>query len=789
VGQVVAAAALAVLEQRDQEGRADRRFVGRVVVDQRRVGLAHHRHSLRRPPQWTAGRRKTWLRLSSVGPARDRSRMKPTSQHSFVALLAALFLFVATLPAQAAGDVRELSIPTANLTLTDVTKSTIDSYLNNGFRIIDVEYRSGAGSSTRFDAALVESSGAYSIGYWWYFNATAADITNAINANQARLIDLESYEDSNGNRRFAAIMVDNTGVNGKAWWWLYDTNPTAIGQFVASNAARIVDLDTYELNGTTRYLAVMISNTGADYRQWWWYIDVSSSQINSYADANNARVYDIEKNIGGAFDCVMIRDPLPKDGYCWTGLLASQVAQLQQDYGVRAFDIQRYTIGFGIPRFAMATINNSNTLTTEVGNRMRNATDGRPGCWLQEVNGANLAWLNGETTFEPAEAITVLHHAHSMRRIDQGSSQPISLVPVFQDYSPTSAGCPVDSNLTLDPLVDVLAAMMLQNDQRRTQAIVNYYGSSNLHVTASTLLAMHDTGLNHRIGCYNDALADPNTTSLRDLHRLHESVANGWLGGERQRFYDLMPSNTAQLGLDLVIASEASQLGMSAQSVACFRSFLQVAHKGGDYDFASVSRHHVAEFGWISVPFVQAGVLAPREFTFGAFVNNASNGSAASSAVYGEAIPELLRATIRAGLASWAQSAACVTVVGSGCGSPVHTQSASAPPRVGTTVDYHGSNAYPDGISVFTAGLSSVLWEGVPLPVSIAPLGGEPGCMAFNDVVSSALALPDAVGNVSFAFAVPTTPSLAGLDYLTQLWSFGPSSVKTSNSLRNVIGL
>lgn len=715
--------------------------------------------------------------------------MKPTSQHSFVALLAALFLFVVTLPAQAAGDVRELSIPTGNLTLLDVNKSTIDSYLNNGYRLIDVDYRSGAGASTRFDAALVESSGAYSTSYWWYFNSTAAGITNAINANQARLIDLESYEDSNGNRRFAAIMVDNTGVNGKAWWWLYDTNPTAIGQFVANNNARIVDLETYEVNGVTRYLAVMIANTGADARQWWWYLNASSSQIDSYAAANNARVYDIEKHIGGAFDCVMIRDPLPKDAYWWTDLTAAEVGELQQDFGARAFDIQRYTTGSGSTRFAMATINNSNALTTEVGNRMRSVTDGRVGCWLQEVNGANLAWLNGTTAFEPAEAITVLHHAHSIRRIDQGSSQPNSLVTVFQDYSTTNAGCPVDSNPTVETLVQVLEQMMLQDDQRRTQAIVNYYGSSNLYVTASTLLAMHSTDLNHRIGCTNTAAANPNQTSLRDLHRLHESVANGWLGGERDRFLDLMPSGTAELGLDLVIATEANLLGMSAQSVECFRSFLQVAHKGGAYSFAQFWRHHVAEFGWISVPFVQGGVLAPREFTFGAFVDDSSFASTANSAVYNHAIPELLRSTIRAGLASWAQSAACVTAVGSGCGSPVHTQSASAPPRVGTTVDYEGSNAYPNGISVFTAGLSSVLWDGVPLPVSIAPLGGEPGCMAFNDVVSSALALPDAVGDVSFAFAVPTTPSLAGLDYLTQLWSFGPSSVKTSNSLRSIIGL
>jgi hypothetical protein len=47
--------------------------------------------------------------------------------------------------------------------------------------------------------------------FWWYYGLTSlSQISNLALQNGARLVDLEPYYDSLGNKRFAVIMVKNT---------------------------------------------------------------------------------------------------------------------------------------------------------------------------------------------------------------------------------------------------------------------------------------------------------------------------------------------------------------------------------------------------------------------------------------------------------------------------------------------------------------------------------------------------------------------------------------------------
>ena len=71
---------------------------------------------------------------------------------------------------------------------------------------------------------------------------------------------------------------------------------------------------------------------------------------------------------------------------------------------------------------------------------------------------------------------------------------------------------------------------------------------------------MAGTSLNHRLGCGADALANPNRITLSDLHQLHERVANGYLGGYRNTFYDLMLEALSGLAIDTLINTEAAAL-------------------------------------------------------------------------------------------------------------------------------------------------------------------------------------------------------------------------------------
>jgi hypothetical protein len=47
--------------------------------------------------------------------------------------------------------------------------------------------------------------------WWWYYGLSAADLGDRVSQNGARLIDVKSYF-VNGNRRFAAIMVNNSNA-------------------------------------------------------------------------------------------------------------------------------------------------------------------------------------------------------------------------------------------------------------------------------------------------------------------------------------------------------------------------------------------------------------------------------------------------------------------------------------------------------------------------------------------------------------------------------------------------
>ncbi|MCA8973949.1 MAG: serine hydrolase [Planctomycetes bacterium] len=688
-------------------------------------------------------------------------------------------------------DVRELSTPVAHVNLVGVTASAITNQINNGYRLVDIEYRGvSLLSGTIYDAVFVQNTGAYAAGWWWYTGLTSAQVSSYLSSNQARLIDLEPYADGNGNLRFACIMVDNTGANAKAWWWYFNTSTTTIGTAATTNSARVVDLDSYVVNSTTYYSAVMIANTGADQRSWWWYINVTPAQISSYLNTNQARLYDLEPRSNGNWDCVMIRQTNSPAWYWWYGLSSADISYLLGNYGVRPIDLESYVVG-STRYWAMVAINNSNALTTDIGNAMRARTNGQVGCWLQRMNGGNLANLNGDARFEPASTMKTLHHVHAMRHVYLNTVALTTPINVFTNYSATNPSCPIDTGPISQPLQDVLRAMMENSDNARTQAIAAYFGQANINSTAAGL-GMTGTSLNHRLGCAAPAIANPNQITLRDLNTLHEAVVNGYLGPYRPTFYELMLDSVNDLSVAAVINTEGAALSLPSATIQSFRNFTQMAHKGGNYILANggPTYYHRAEFGWISLPFIQNDVITPREYGFGAFVNDSNNDTNAANAIYTDAIPELLRPTIRQALQSWTNSLAGVQSFGTGCGSPTaYAQTVIGLPRIGTALTYRGTSGFGSSLAILGIGFSSTSWNGIRLPASLTPYGSAPGCVALNSIEVNQVAIANSAGTASFAVTLPNATAFIGFEYLTQCYSFGPSNFRTSNAQRSIVGL
>ncbi|MFM1872065.1 MAG: hypothetical protein RL398_1487 [Planctomycetota bacterium] len=703
------------------------------------------------------------------------------------ALLVA-FAAAAQLVAQ---DVRELSTPVDHVTLTAVTSASITAKVNEGFRVTDIEYRgTNILLGNLYDAVLVKNTGSYATGWWWYTGLTSTQVGNNLNANNARLIDLEPYEDSNGNLRFACVMVDNTGSNAKAFWWYFGTTTANIGTQLSTNNARLVDLDDYTYNGITYYSAVMISNTGGDARSWWWYLNQTTAQVSSNLNANQAQIYDLERRSNGNWDVVMIRDPAPQAWYWWIDATRAELDLLVGNYGLRVIDIESYATLSGT-RYAFVAINNSNALSSTISGLMRGATDGSVGAWMQRINGSNVVDLNSTRIFEPASTMKTLHHVHAMRRVYLGAVSLGTVINVFTNYSSPTSSCPIDTGGINEMLQTSLRLMMENSDNARTQAIRTYFGEANLNATA-TALGMDDTESRHRLGCGAEAIANPNRITLRDLHALHDAVAGGYLGSFRANFYDLMNNSINDLSVASIMSTEGASLGLPSTTITTFRNLSELAHKGGNYSLNNGGPQYYqrAEFGYLALPAISGNQVVMREYSFGAFVNDASVDSGAADAIYQNALPEMFASVIRSAMQTWTNNLAVVSSIGAGCGIPnQHTQSAIGLPRFGSSVTYRTINGFANSLEVLGIGFSTSSWNGISLPASVSPYGGFPGCQAYIAIAINEVGFSNASGTANFGISIPSSTGFLGFDYLTQGYSFSSQgSFVTSNALRTTVG-
>ncbi|MFC2095831.1 hypothetical protein ACFLSW_05285 [Candidatus Bipolaricaulota bacterium] len=207
-------------------------------------------------------------------------------------------------------------------------------------RLIDLEITSV--SPLRFSASLVRNSGTYASAWWWYFGIDVDRISELLDELQARIIDLEAYY-VGGQLRFAVILVPNTGPQAKAWWWYSGVSAETLSDLVSQHNARLVDLEVLPQSGERRFAAVMISNTGADEADSWWYIGISTKDLADAFSVNSARLLDLERMSDGRYAAILVR---PRSVWGWYfGMTASGVEDVVSRHGTRIVDIEPYTSG------------------------------------------------------------------------------------------------------------------------------------------------------------------------------------------------------------------------------------------------------------------------------------------------------------------------------------------------------------------------------------------------------------------------------------------------------------
>lgn len=695
----------------------------------------------------------------------------------------------ALLPAQ---DDRDRTTPVAAIWLTDQSSAELTNLINAGWRFTDIEIEST--TTPEFTVAMVQNTGSYAKGWWCVLGQTYAQLNTFITNNNARIVDVETYDD-NGTIRYTAILVSNTGADAKTWWWYTNQTSTQVQNNVNNNNGRLTSFDRYTTGGNDRWTTVMISNTGADQRAWGYFFGASSASIEANLNQYGNRIYGIERVAADSYDVIVMQNNVYAWWYYYDQTAAQVTEHLQQNIG-RLIDIERHSTLLGT-RFNIVMVDNANSLERTVRDTFNVALAGAlgdHGFYLKEVNGPVLAEMRADTVFEPASTMKTLYHAHAMRRVHLG------LVSLGQQINkPTSCGVP-GSNQSLSL---TLREMMENSDNYSTLAVGNYFGLTNIENSAGPL-GMTNTAINFTIGCTGPTPGSAeNQMTLRDLTALHETVCNGWLGTYRDNFYDLMQESLGfpSWGTDSLsnrINLEALALGLPNSVRDAFKNELHIAYKPGGIGLtiSGQTHYYFAEGGWMSVPFKNSsGALTPREYTFGVFNYDFAVQEVSGRNAMCNAELDLVWNRVKAAMATWDNhvNGSITTIIGAGCpgsaGTPSHQ--ATGTPEINASVNYNVANAPTFTIAIAAFGFDAVSWNGQPLPFNLAPVGA-PGCLLRINAAILDSGLTTMAGTRSLQVTFPNTTSLIGNQLWSQYLVYDPPAnafdFTISNAVRTTLG-
>lgn len=701
-------------------------------------------------------------RRPSAAPKNHNPTSSPTAMNRILTTVAAGAFAAFSVLAQ---DDRDRNAPVAAVWHTDQTPAQISQLANGGWRVTDLEIEST--SPWKFTVAAVQNAGSYQKAWWWAYDLTAAQLTSALTQYNARIVDIEPF-DSNGSTRFAALLTSNTGAEQKAWLWGYDLTSAQVDAAVQQNNGRLVNFKRYTVAGQTRYAISLIANTGSDQRTWGYLYGASLATIQANMAANNNRIYNIERVGADSYDVILIRNNGIGHWYYVDQSAAAVTELLQQNVG-RIIDIERRATLLGT-RYDCVMLDNANTLERAVRAKFLEAPAaalGDYGFFLKEVNGPTLAQMRPDTQFEPASTMKTVYHAHAMKAVANGTASLSQTI-----NKPLSCGVP-GSNYTLQEL---LAQMMEYSDNEATLAISNHFGIPAIQATANAL-GMGNTSINFTIGCSGPS--PESQLTLRDLSNLHEQVANGYLGAQRENFYSLMAENLlfptgGTDSLDARINAEATLLGIPAAARNAFKSELRIAYKPGGIGWTTPGpwTFYFAEGGWMSVPFRSAnGLDISKEYTFGVFnyrFTGAENEVAGRDAM-ADAELELVWDRVKSALATWVHyTPAALSYFGpSGCagsnGTPFHNTTGSG--EIGEPMSFTVSSIPSPTLALLLLGFQTVSYNGVPLPLDLG-IVGAPGCVLRHDA-----AITEAIfasGSAARVLMLPNDPGMIGADVYSQ---------------------
>jgi hypothetical protein len=135
--------------------------------------------------------------------------------------------------------------------------------------------------------------------WWTYSHQSLQDISNTVSSKNARIIDI-SIEQLAPSPTFTTTYVENSGQYYKAWAWSAGIDAAGLSSALATNNGRLEVLKAYDAGGgQIRFIAVMIVNSGKDFKTWTYNTDISPDQITAALAASNGRLVQLSYVSGG----------------------------------------------------------------------------------------------------------------------------------------------------------------------------------------------------------------------------------------------------------------------------------------------------------------------------------------------------------------------------------------------------------------------------------------------------------------------------------------------------------
>jgi Beta-lactamase enzyme family/Polyglycine hydrolase-like, structural repeat len=528
--------------------------------------------------------------------------LKPKTTVAGLATVLLVGLSVGASSASSTGAVqdpeRNATTPTGWHFWVGQTRVKIDQLANQaGERVVDVNVDSV--NPLRFSAVLVRNSGLYDRTGGWSVGSEAG-VTNKINAEKGRLIDLEPYTDQ-GKRRFAYVWVKNTGDSAKGWHWNYDLSVKGVIKEINKYKVRLIDLSTYVVDGKRRYSYVGIANEGVDARAWWWYVNVTPQFVQQQAQAHGARLIDVERPSAGKMTVIMQRNDesaYSRHVYDYT---LSDLLRFQASNGVRITDLERYSKN-GKTRYAASLIDNASAENRRIRSIWRastmanapNGTDAWFGIYAKEVKGSVDVGLANTRPYQPLSVLKLIPHLYVMDNLDNDPGldmldQSKGIIWRALKGKPDEIWCRLSdkgkkTQIYSETLRMTLTRGLGESLNRAHEALLNKYHSATINKR------IHELGLtktNVYPGCKQGGGKKDwtyNRSTLSELGELFENVdnktyfKNHWqqVNGE---FYGLM-ADWGTTGIKNVVVDEAAKAGKGGL-VSSFMSKVTLNGKGG----------------------------------------------------------------------------------------------------------------------------------------------------------------------------------------------------------------